>query len=151
MVHTASNSRKVLEGISDSWGLPLNHAGCIQCGQTFLLPQSEGAILCPVCAEGELQNQPVLVGKEIPECVIDIGINLDQISTGLERFCKEVLLPLNDFTAEKLMSRMKLMFWPFWLLDITVEGSWNAEHGFNYEVQSTREQYSGGSWQSRRY
>ena len=149
MVHTASNSRKVLEGISDSWGLPLNPAGCIRCGQTFLLPQFEGAVLCPVCAEGELQNQPVLVGKEIPECVIDIGINLDQISTGLKAFCKEVLLPLSDFTAEKLISRMKLVFWPLWLLDITVDGSWNAEHGFDYEVKSTREQYSGGSWQSK--
>ncbi len=43
---------------------------------------------------------------------------------------------------------MKPVYWPMWLIDCDVDGHWQMEAGFDYQVESTKESFSDGQWRS---
>jgi hypothetical protein len=60
--------------------------------------------------------------------------------------CARGALSPAELDPALLSSRLRPVWWPHWLVDARVEGRWEAEAGYDYEVQSAQEMYEGGRW-----
>jgi hypothetical protein len=131
------------------WGLPYQPLGCLACGQAFLAPADWGGKLCPHCLEGQLASQPARLRREPPELLLPFQRGPDNLRPALKNFTRGVWLAPDDFTPDGLQQRLTPIFWPIWLVDGQVSGSWQAEVGFDYQVKSSQEFYASGGWRSR--
>ncbi len=131
------------------WGLPLQVAGCLKCKQAFLVEASKIGQVCPNCAQGRLDPQPALLRKEPPELFVPFQVERNRLLPIFSAFTKPVWLHPDDFSAERLLQRAVPVFWPMWLVDSDLEGDWQAEAGYDYQVKSSQESYSGSGWQTR--
>ena len=134
---------------AELWGLPYQPVGCLVCGQAFLAPASWEGKLCPHCLDGQLASQPARLRTEPPELVLPFQRGPEVLHADLEKFTRGVWLAPDDFTPAALQGRLIPIFWPIWLVDGQVSGSWQAEVGFDYQVKSSQEFYASGSWRSR--
>lgn len=139
----------LVEAIETAWETSLHPAACPHCGQVYLLPAPPAEQPCPTCAHPTLHPQPALLRQEPPELLIPFHLELSEVRPILEAFVKPVWLRCTDFTTEILLQRVIPVYWPMWLVDSDVLGDWEAEVGFNYEVQSSQERYSAEGWQSQ--
>jgi hypothetical protein len=140
---------QIAESVETIWGISLRVAGCIQCGQAFLVEESRLGQYCPHCALGILQPQPARLRPEPPELLIPFRKNRQEIQTILENFVRPVWLHYQDFTVEHLLQRVTPVYWPMWLVDTDVNGDWQGEVGYDYQVKSSQESYSNAGWYSR--
>jgi hypothetical protein len=142
---------QVLDSFSGLWGLPLQPAGCPVCKQVYLLDPDREKQLCPLCGMAFLAFQPgAWLRPATPELLVPYNPNLSrQIPAILEAFTKDVWLKPDDFNAATLQQRLRPVYETRWLVDGQVVGSWQAEHGFDYQVKSSQDSYSSGSWRSR--
>ena len=134
---------------ADLWGLSYQPLGCRACGQAFLAPADWEAKLCPHCLEGQLAPQPARLRSEPPELLLPFQRGPDNLRPALEKFTSGVWLASDDFSPAVLQQRLVPIFWPIWLVDGQVSGSWQAEVGFDYQVKSSQEFYASGGWRSR--
>jgi len=135
--------------VEQLWGLPLQVAGCRQCGQVFLVEASRMGQICPFCACGTLESQPAGLWNQPPELVVPFAKTQADVRAVLENFVKGVWLAPDDFNAEMLLRRAVAVFWPMWLVDGDLAGIWQAEAGFDYQVKSSQESYNSAGWRSR--
>jgi len=140
---------QISDSVEQLWGLALQVAGCRQCGQAFLVEASRMGQPCPNCASGKLESQPARLSSQPPELVVPFVKMQADVRAALENFVKGVWLAPDDFNTEALLRRAVAVFWPMWLIDGTVVGIWQAEAGFDYQVKSSQESYSGSAWRSR--
>lgn len=140
---------QVVETVEDLWGVPLQPAGCAQCGQAHLIAASRMGMTCPYCGREKLASQPAQLRKEPPEKLVPFLKERSHLSAIFSGFVKDVWLRPDDLNVDKLLERAVPVFWPMWLVDCEVLGTWEAEIGFDYQVKSSKEFYSGASWQSR--
>ena len=140
---------QVTESVETQWGIPLQPAGCPNCKQVFLIGSSAMGIPCPDCGKGKLAPQPALLRPEPPELLIPFQKKPADLLPALTGFVKEVWLRPDDFNPNTLMHRMVPVYWPMWLVDSDVNGNWQAEAGFDYQVESAQESYSSSGWHSR--
>lgn len=122
---------------------------CDHCGQAYYMPQGVTKANCPACAVGKLQpddNTPVLLPIEF---TLPAELSSNALSEIFNRLVKGVWLAPDDFKPTHLNSRCKKVFWPMWMVDCRVSGQWQAEMGFDYQVKSSKEHYSGSSWQTQ--
>lgn len=140
---------KIAESAESVWGVSLKVAGCLKCGQAFLVDESRLGQYCPHCAQGILQTQPARLRAEPPELLIPFRKNRQEISAILQKFIRPVRLRCPDFTFENLIQRVTPVYWPMWLVDADINGDWRAEVGYDYQVKSSQESYRAGGWQSR--
>ena len=141
---------QVLDSLSSLWGLALQPAGCRVCRQVFLLHPGQQNLVCPMCGQAALQPQPAWLRPAAPELVVPFHPTLpQQIPAILENFVKDIWIKPDDFNAAALQQHLKPLYCTQWLVDSQVNGAWQAEAGFDYQVKSSRESYSRGSWNSR--
>ncbi len=136
----------VIEEAQTVWGLDLQPAGCPACRRAFLAEAGRIGQPCPACARGHLEPQPARMRPEPPELMLTFTRRPADLRPALEAFVKEVWLRPDDFNADSLLKRAVPVFWPMWLVDGDVAGSWQAEMGFDYQVKSSQEAYRGGQW-----
>lgn len=124
--------------------------GCPHCQRTYLVQPSQVNSLCPLCRLGQLAPQPVRLRLTEPESLKPFKLANKELTRIFEDFVSGVWIKPQDFTAENLLKRTIPLFWPLWLVDSDIEGHWQMEAGFNYQVQSSKEVYSGSQWQSKK-
>lgn len=140
----------VIESVESIWGEKYGPAGCLECERIFLIdPDLIGKEKCPACGIGVLSAQPALMRTEPPEVMIPNSVSQLQLQAIFAEFVGGVWLHSDDFTWQSLLARARPVFIPMWLVDSDIAGIWQAETGFNYEVKSSEEYYSGGTWRSR--
>lgn len=139
----------IAESVDMHWKRPLKPAGCSSCGQVHLIEDGYAGQVCPRCAAGKLDTQPAFVRLEPPELVIPFTKQKADLAPLLTQFQQGVWLRCNDFYTDMLLHRAVPVYWPMWLVDSAVTGSWEAEVGFDYQVQSSQESYDGSSWHSQ--
>jgi hypothetical protein len=138
-----------LEEVQARWGVRLQPAGCAACQQAFLVRPDSLGILCPNCGQSQLENQDALLRPEPPELLVPFEKQRSELLPVLQNFTRGVWLHTPDFTPHSLHSRLAPVYWPMWLVDSGVEGSWQAEVGFDYQVKSSQESYTGAGWQTQ--
>lgn len=151
--------------IATEWGFSPLHATCTACGWGFLLPREAlpgngaPAIRCPYCfaaglsIAGETENEladklPYLLP---PELVLPFSLPAERLGQKIVDFAQGIPFAPSDLNPQSLSSRMKRVFLPQWLVDASVQATWQAEVGFNYEVVSHQDRYSdsAGGWRSQ--
>ncbi len=141
-------SPQVIEPVQSVWGAPLQPCGCPSCKQVFLAASLRIGQLCPACAAARLEAQPVLGRSEPPEKIIPFAFSRENLAQPLRRFAGVWLSPA-DLDARRLLERAVPLYWPAWLVDCDLAGSWEGEAGYPYQVQSSRESYGSGGWNSQ--
>ena len=137
------------ETTQEIWGLSLQAAGCPPCGQVHLLPGEMRGQICPNCAGAEMQPQPAPLRREPPEKMLPFQVQQAALQAIFGQFARGVWLRPNELNPETLLQRAVPVYVPMWLVDSDLDGSWQAEMGFDYQVKSSQEMYAGGNWQTR--
>lgn len=132
------------------WQTDYQPVGCPNCQRSFLTPPPMVNTPCPLCLKGTLTPQPAHITKNEPEKQLSFTIDKTRLHEIYTEFVSGVWLKPEDFSAESLLKRTQPVFWPMWLVDSDIDGHWHMEAGFDYQVQSAKEIYSGGQWQSRK-
>jgi hypothetical protein len=149
MTDPALPATAVVEEAETLWGLALQPAGCPQCGQAFLVQASRLGQVCPGCAAGRLESQPVRLRSEPPELLIPFQKQPTDLGSILDRFVKPVWLRPAELNTRLLLQRLTPLYWPMWLVDSDLSGDWQAEMGYDYQVKSSQESYTQGGWKTR--
>jgi len=139
----------IVDAAENLWGLPLQPAGCPQCGRTYLVEAARLGQTCPGCAASRLEPQPVRLRPEPPELLIPFQKTPADLRPIIERFVKPVWLRPGDFNTRLLLRRLTPIYWPMWLVDADLSGDWQAEMGFDYQVKSSQESYTQSGWKTR--
>jgi hypothetical protein len=139
----------LIESLKEIWGITRQPAGCSHCQRAHLIESSRIGQTCPSCATGKLEAQPAVLRPEPPELLIPFRVSREEITSNLKIFTNAVWIRPDDFQVDRLLSRLTPVFWPEWLVDSLIVGTWSAEMGFDYRVKSSEETYRSGSWQTR--
>jgi hypothetical protein len=132
------------------WNTGRLPAGCSHCRRAFLVVKSDLGKPCPLCREGQLAPQPVRMRPAPPERLLPFKILQQNLAAIYDRFVEGVWIAPEDFKTEHLLARTRPLFWPMWLVDSDISGQWQMEAGFDYQVESAKETYTGGEWRSRK-
>ena len=141
---------EILESQQPVWGSNLQPAGCPHCTQVFLVEPVRLGAVCPACGLGRLQAQAARLRPEPPELVIPFSPDSQNLAALYQRFVNDVWLRPDDFNTQSLLRRATPVYWPTWLVDSQIEGSWQAELGYDYQVESSQNSYTGGQWRSQK-
>ena len=134
-----------------AWGDHATLAACPVCDTHFLLPPDVD-IDCPLCGNGRLQprnpldDQPAYTRS--PELLLPVSSETNRLHAALTRLVKKTPLAADDMTPDRLAERLRLVYWPIWLVDANVQSRWQAEVGFDYEAVTYQEKYRDGRWVS---
>lgn len=139
----------VVEDVRSLWGVELRPAGCPKCKQVHLVRENQTEQLCPHCGGANLKPQPALLRRDPPEMVVPFMRKPADLTAILAGFTNGIWLHTDSFTPEAMLRRAVPVYWPMWLVDGDVTGTWKAEVGFNYEVKSSQEAYGSGGWQTQ--
>ncbi|MCA9913902.1 MAG: hypothetical protein KC496_11160, partial [Anaerolineae bacterium] len=141
------------QDVIQQWGQVVQPAVCETCDWTYLLTDSS-LTRCPNCYQGELQpfdeDLEQLASIAPPELVMPFSVTPERVQKSLETFIQGIPLPPRDLDARELTLRAQRVYLPRWLLDAKIQAKWRAEAGFQYEVESYKQQYRGGQWQSQK-
>ena len=140
---------KIIEEGQTVWATDRKPSGCSHCHRTFLIDDAQMNSLCPLCCEGRLESQPLRLRPSQPERILPFKIHVQNLQVIFSEFISGVWFKPGDFTVENLMNRTRAVFWPLWLVDSDIKGHWQMEAGFDYQVESSKEYYQDGQWQSR--
>lgn len=143
------SSNILSDRLPTEWGIQRIIADCTNCHSSFLIPEIELEIACPICFQGNLKQSPSLFRSEPPERIIPSKIDSNKANSLLDKFVNEVKMRCDDFSTRQLINRMKLLYLPMWLVDATIIGQWYATAGFPQQVKSSVEKFSNGSWKSQ--
>jgi hypothetical protein len=131
--------------ISALWKADLRAVGCLTCGVAHLTPPDWRAtlLLCPACLAETLEPQPARLRPEPPEKVVPFSAALTpaHLSSALGAWLRGVWLRPADLRVERLLARLARVYVPMWLVDGRVTGHWQAQMGFDYQVESTQERF----------
>lgn len=116
--------------------------GCDTCDARF---RADGiGAVCPACGQGALAGAEGGDGE--PELAIAYATTAKGVSKSLADYAGGIWFPTADLS--EIPGRVVQVWWPRWLVDAAIDGTWEAQAGFDYEVASTQEVYSGG-WTTR--
>ncbi len=139
-----------MDDLSTQWQRPLQAAICEKCDWIYLAEDVDTAVECPHCYQTKLTP---LGGADIPtthppELVAQFVLPPEKVRQQLDKFATSITLAPMDLKTENLVSRLRQIYVPIWLVDSSVAANWQAEMGYNYEVVSHKERYTGGRWQT---
>jgi hypothetical protein len=120
--------------------------GCPACQRLVLARQP---LVCPLCGAEELEASDAAVDAAKPELIVPFTVDEAAAKMALTAFVKPRWFKTKDLQVDALMDRLTRVWVPHWLVDVDVEGSWEAEAGYDYQVKSSREHFSSGNWQSQ--
>ena len=138
---------EIIPEASQLWGASLQPAGCPVCATAFLIAGDPAQQRCPACWRANLQAQPARLRPEAPELVIPFPKTAQDYRIQAQKFVQPVWLRPDDLQAENLIHRAVAIYLPHWLVDGNVCGDWQAQVGYDYQVQSSQERYTGSNWQ----
>jgi len=136
-------------GMAD-WGATLHPAQCGNCHAAFLVPAHAGAPLCPNCFAARLEPNPALEHTELPELILPFSVAESTLHANLERWLRDIPFKSATLNLNALRARLTRVFMPMYLADAEVQGTWNAQMGFDYLVASSEERFHSGQWISQR-
>jgi hypothetical protein len=122
---------------------------CSACQCVFLVSPEHSKQICPICSQADLVPEPDKEARWAPELVLPIQIDQQTFKNYMERFLDEVPYKTNDLTVDNLVERVRVVWWPQWLVDADLEGEWEATVGYNYQVKTARERYGNDGWKSQ--
>lgn len=140
-------SVEIIPETSQLWSASLQPAGCPHCGTGFLITGDPAGQRCPACWKTNLAPQPARLRPEAPELVIPFPRTVRDFLPQAQKFVQPVWLRPDDLQAERLIQRAVPVYLPHWLVDGRVKGDWQAQVGYDYQVQSSQERYTGSNWQ----
>lgn len=141
--------------LPEGWERPLQAAVCEHCDWRYLVPAERPLGRCPHCFRAvlvpladEVEGLPTV---RPPEFVVPFEASRESLAKRVEAFADGIPFPPQDLKPEALDSRLEEVYVPTWLVDVEVEGLWEAEAGFDYEVVSHEERYDDrqGGWSTR--
>jgi hypothetical protein len=139
--------------VEQSWGVPLIAVVCEHCDWGFLTPEAVDLGRCPRCFQPALaridQDVSQLPYTQSPELTIPYALSEAQLNQEIQRFASGIPYPPHDLAAKNLQARLQRVYLPMWLVDARVRADWKAETGFNYQVVSHQDRFSGGGWTSQ--
>ena len=121
---------------------------CSNCHRTFLALSRLMGHSCPLCQMGKLEASIPRKLNLQPEAVLPFKVGQPHLQSICASFIKSVWIKPEDYTTENLITRSIPLFWPLWLVDADTHGDWKMEAGFDYQVESAKEAYVNGQWQS---
>ncbi len=113
---------------------------CPACGAAFL----GAAETCPACAMGVLEAAEREVAPA--ELAVPFATGPEAVVAALSEWARVSWLRTAELDGAVLAKRLRPVWVPFWLVDVDVEGVWEAEVGFDYPVLSTQEKHANGTW-----
>jgi len=134
--------------LAEHWGAPLSAAGCPRCQRAFLIPQNSDPTTCPACFAASLEAQPARRRAEPPELAAPYRISPTRAAAKLDEWAGQVWLRPDELEGQALARRLRKTFIPMWLVDGRVQGHWQAQAGYDYQVASSQELYQSGRWQT---
>jgi hypothetical protein len=140
---------ELIEDDQTLWHTERGPAGCVHCHRVYLVPPGYRGAICPICRKGELEAQPVIMRPTKPERVLPFQVAKQDLLPIYQKFISGVWIKPVDFNPETLLKNTRPIFWPLWLVDSDINGNWQMEAGFDYQVESAKEVFAGGGWQSR--
>ena len=136
--------------LSTLWGLSLQPAFCTNCEVAHLIPGKLENTLCPACLSEPLERQPSVIRKEPPELMVNFKISPEQIEMRFKDWVKGIWFRPKELDPNLLSRRANRTFFPIWLVDGKINGTWQAQMGYDYEVASSQETYQNGTWKTRK-
>ncbi|MCA9943681.1 MAG: hypothetical protein KC449_09385 [Anaerolineales bacterium] len=137
-----------------AWGTDWVLEGCANCNGVFVLPPDKVSQRCPFCGQAALTQMDPADDRPIythpPELLVPFRAADNQLRGNIRSFAKSIWLAPADLNEGTLLSRMQPVYLPMWLVDAQVQGEWQAEMGFDYEIVSHREQFQNSSWRTER-
>jgi hypothetical protein len=127
-------------------------AVCEVCDWSYLYDANGGSIICPHCyratltplAPGELA--PDSRPESGPELAAPFRITETDVEKQIKKFARSYWFTPGDLSARNILSRLRRVYIPAWLVDSDVAAAWQAEVGFDYQIVSHQENYSNKSW-----
>lgn len=136
------------------WGVALQPLVCERCDWAYLAPVGAPPARCPHCWQGPLTPVEQADGLPYavpPELVLPFTVSEEVLALRVTDFAHHIPFAPRDLNPAALKARLQRLYLPLWLVDGTVEGTWEASAGFNYQVVSHQEHYndSQGAWATR--
>ena len=150
---TATENISSASAAAETWGVPLIAVVCENCDWRFLTPESTDLGRCPHCSQPGLSlletDLSQLPYTQPPELTLLHALNQAQLNQAIQTFASGIPYPPQDLTPASLQARLKRVYLPMWLVDASVKATWKAEAGFDYQVVSHQDHYSGSGWTSQ--
>ncbi|MCJ7739236.1 MAG: hypothetical protein MUQ10_18305 [Anaerolineae bacterium] len=127
---------------SHEWGTPLVAISCPQCKNDHLVPLKAVPERCPFCLYAPISAADTDPAQEPPEQVIPYAVPQGKLTGVLERWMQGVRFRPDGMNPGLLARRAQRYLVPMWLVDSRVQGSWQAEMGFDYRLVSYEDRYS---------
>ena len=131
------------------WHTNRGPAGCVHCNRVYLVSAVFRGAVCPICRKGKLEAQPVIMRPTTPERVLPFQVTKQDLLPIYQQFVAGVWIKPVDFNPETLLKNTRPIFWPLRMVDSDINGHWQMEAGFDYQVESSNEVFADGRWQSR--
>lgn len=142
-------SEEIIAADQTLWQTDRQPTGCSRCQRIYLVAPDYIGTTCPLCRRGELEAQPAYIRRSEPEQILPFRIPRQDLLAAYQRFVSGVWIKPEEFNPETLLKNTRPVFWPLWMVDSDTSGHWQMEAGFDYQVESAKEVYKGGSWQSQ--
>ncbi len=143
-------TEEIIEENQTLWHTDRQPAGCSHCHRVYLVAPAYRGASCPLCRQGALEAQPAHMRTAQPEKILSFRVSRKDLLPTYQKFVSGVWIKPEDFNPESLLQNTRPVFWPHWLVDSDVTGSWEMEAGFDYQVESAKEVYNNGRWESRK-
>lgn len=123
-------------------------AGCPDCRRRHLWTGA-APDRCPACGGGPLHEDPE---APVPEAELAGIADVDprKLQALLQTWAAETPCCPAALDAAELTRAATRAWWPVWLVDIEVRGSWSAQAGVVEEVESAVEELRNGRWSTTR-
>ncbi|VAW43373.1 hypothetical protein MNBD_CHLOROFLEXI01-2776 [hydrothermal vent metagenome] len=137
-----------------AWGHDWLLEGCANCNGVFVLSPDKVSQRCPFCGQSTLEqmnpsdDRPTYT--QPAELMLPFQAKESQLQSKMAKFVKSIWLAPSDLSEATLQSRLQPLYLPMWLVDAQVQGQWQAEVGFDYEIVSHQEKYRNNQWESQR-
>jgi len=141
---------EIIEEGQTLWNTEDQPAGCDHCHRVFLAAPKYRNANCPICRQGTLDAQPAYIRRAEPEKMLPFKIPRQNLFETYKSFVSGVWIKPEEFNPETLLKNTRAVFWPLWLVDSDVSGHWGMQAGFDYQVESAKEVFEGGKWQSHK-
>jgi len=135
-----------------TWGRRLGAAICEVCDWRYLYDSEIESVTCPHCYKAALSPStenpadPFGNHKITPGLVAPFGVSNSILRQKLMEFTRSYWFAPVDLKTKNLLSRLRRVFVPAWLVASEVNASWQADVGYDYQVVSHRESYSSNRW-----
>ncbi len=145
---TVSQPSNETTPVTPDWGLPVEVVYCPTCKTSFAVPDREPRN-CPVCFSARLEPQSDARLAAKPELIVPFTVNPAALAERISTWAKGVWIHPPELDARILTGRLVPYYFPMWLVDGVVTGSWQAQAGYEYQVASTTEGCAHGQWNTQ--